>query len=102
MREKHFLSVKIYRLPSGIRKSLIQEARSILHPWNNFISFEKHQKKPSKQSPRKKVKMADCRQQQDDKQQDLCETDDNIQLDDSPVDLKKKNNQDEALLTRHL
>ena len=46
--------------------------------------------------------MADCSQQQDDKQQDLCETDDNIQLDDSPVDLKKKNNQDEALLTRHL
>ena len=90
MREKHFLSVKIYRLPSGIRKSLIQEARSILHPWNNFISFEKHQKKPSKRSPRKKVKMADCSQQQDDKQQDLCETDDNIRLDDSPVDFEKK------------
>ena len=34
--------------------------------------------------------MADCSQQQDDKQQDLCETDDNIRLDDSPVDFEKK------------
>ena len=57
---------------------------------NNFISFEKHQKKPSKRSPRKKVKMAGCSQQQDDKQQDLCETDDNIRLGDSPVDFEKK------------
>ena len=46
--------------------------------------------------------MAGCSQQQDDKQQDLGEPDDNIRLGDSPVDFKKKNNQDEALLIRHL
>ena len=81
--------------------NLLEYLRSIFC-LNNFISFEKHQKKPSKRSPRKKVKMAGCSQQQDDKQQDLCETDDNIRLGDSPVDFEKKNNQDEALLIRHL
>ena len=41
-----------------------------------------------RRSPRKKVKVADCSEQQD-VQQDLFETDYNIQLDDSLVDFEK-------------
>ena len=46
----------------------------------------------------KKVKVADCSEQQYDVQQDLFETDDNIQLDDSPVDFEKTTR---VLLIRH-
>ena len=68
---------------------MIQGATPILHPWNNFTSIKKHRKEPLRQSPRKKVKIADCSEQQDDEQQDSFETDDNIQLDDSPVDFEQ-------------
>ena len=89
--EKHFLPEKIYRPPGRTRKILIQGARPVLHPWNNFTFIEKHRKEPQRRSPRKKVKVADCSEQQYDvQQQDLFETDDNIQLDDSPVDFEKK------------
>ena len=87
--EKHFLPEKIYRPPGGTRKRLIQGARPVLHPWNNFTFIEKHLKEPLRRSLRKKVKVADCSEQQYDVQQDLFETDDNIQLDDSPVDFEK-------------
>ena len=91
MCEKHFLPEKSYRFPGGTRKRLIQRARPVLHPWNNFTFIEKHQKEPLRRSPRKIVKVADCSEQQYDvQQQDLFETDDNIQLDDSPVDFEKK------------
>ena len=86
---KHFLPEKIYRPPVGTRKRLIQGARPVLHPWNNFTFIEKHRKEPLRRSPRKKGKVADCSEQQYDVQQDLFETDDNIQLDDSPVDFEK-------------
>ena len=56
------------------------------------LYLEKHRKEPLRRYPRKKVKVADCSEQQYDvQQQDLFETDDNIQLDDSPVDFEKKN-----------
>ena len=80
-----FLPEKIYRPPGGTRKRLIQRARPILHPWNNFTSTEE----PLRQSPRKKAKVVDCSEQQDDVQQDLFETDYNSQLDDSTVDFEK-------------
>ena len=55
------------------------------------LYLEKHRKEPLRRYPRKKVKVADCSEQQYDvQQQDLFETDDNIQLDDSPVDFEKK------------
>ena len=60
-----------------------------LHPWNNFKLIEKHPKESLRRSPRKKVKEADCSEQQDHVQQDLFETDDNIKLDDSSVDFVK-------------
>ena len=87
--EKHFLPEKIYRLPWGTQKRLIQGARQVLHPWNNFTFIEKHQKEPLRRSTRKKVKVAGCSEQQYDVPQGLFETDDNIQLDDSPVDFEK-------------
>ena len=80
---------KIYRLPWGTQKRLIQGARQVLHPWNNFTFIEKHQKEPLRRSTRKKVKVAGCSEQQYDVPQGLFETDDNIQLDDSPVDFEK-------------
>ena len=61
----------------------------VLHLWNNFTFFEKHRNEPLRRSARKKVKVADCSEQQYDMQQDLFETDDNSQLDDSPVDFQK-------------
>ena len=63
---------------------MIQRATPILHPWNNFTLIKKHRKEPLRRSPRKKVKIADCSEQQD-----SFETDDNIQLDDSPVDFEQ-------------
>ena len=89
MFENHFLPDNIYRPPGGTRKRLIQGARPVLHPWNNFTFIEKHRKEPLRRSPRKNVKVADCSEQQYDVQQDLFEPDDNIQLDDSPVDFEK-------------
>ena len=89
--EKYFLPEKNYR-PGGTRKRLIQGARQVLHSWNNFTFIEKHRKEPLRRSPRKIVKVADCTEQDYDVQQDLFETDDNIQLDDSQVDLKKTTN----------
>ena len=86
---ENFLPKKIYRPPRCTRKRLIQGARPVLHPWNNFTFIEKHRKEPLRRSPRKNVKVADCSEQQYDVQQDLFETDGNIQLDDSPVDFEK-------------
>ena len=77
--EKHFLAEKIYRLPGGTRKKLIHGARPVLRPCNNFTFTEKHRKEPLRRSPRIKVKVADCSEQQYDMQQDLFETDGNIQ-----------------------
>ena len=96
--EKHFLPEKIYRPPGGTRKRLIKGTRPLLHPWNKFTSTEKHRKETLKRFPRKKAKIADCSEQQY-VQQDLFETDCNIQLDDSLVDFEK---QPRALLIRHL
>ena len=87
--EKHFLPENICRPPGGTRKRLTQGAWLILHPWNNFKLIEKHRKEPLRWSPRKKVREADCSEQQDDVQQDLFDTDDNIQFDDSSVDFGK-------------
>ena len=87
--EKHFLPEKIYRPPGDTRKRLIQGGRSALHPQNNFTFIKKHRKELLRPSPRKNVRVADCSEQQYDVQQDLFETDDNIQLDDSPVDFEK-------------
>ena len=87
--ENHFLPENIYGPPGGTRKRLIQGARPVLHPWNNFTFIEKHRKEPLRRSPRKKGKVADCSEQQYDVQQDLFEPDDNIHLDDSPVDFEK-------------
>ena len=42
-----------------------------------------------RQSPRKKAKVADCSSEQQDVQQDLFETDYNIQLDDLLVDFEE-------------
>ena len=42
-----------------------------------------------RRSPRKTAKVADCIEQQDAAEQDLFETDESIQLDDSPVDFEK-------------
>ena len=67
---------------------MIQGARPILLPWNNFNSTEKHRKAFLRRSPRKKATVADCSEQQD-VQQDLFEIDYNIQLDDSLVDFEK-------------
>ena len=89
MCEKHFLPEKIYRPLGGTRKRLIQGARPVLHPWNNFTFIEKHRKEPLRRSPRKKVKVAGCSEQQYDVPQGLFKTDDNIQLDDLPVDFEK-------------
>ena len=71
MREKHFLPEKMYRPPGGTQKRLIQGARPILHPWNNFTLIEKHRKELLRQSPRKKVKVADSSEQQYDVRQNL-------------------------------
>ena len=87
--EKHFLPEKIYRPPGDTRKKLIHGVRLVLHPCNNFTFTEKHRNEPLRRSPRIKAKVADCSEQQYDVQQNLFETDDNIQLDDSPVDLEK-------------
>ena len=91
MCEKYFLLEKNYR-PGGTRKRLIQGARQVLHSLNNFTFIKKHRKEPLRRSPRKIVKVADCTEQHYDVQQDLFETDDNIQLDDSQVDFKKTTN----------
>ena len=88
MCQKHFLSEKIYRPPTGTRKRLIQKVRPILHTCNNFTSIEKHQKESLRRSPRKKAKVEDCSDQQD-VQQALFETDYNIQLDDLLVNFEK-------------
>ena len=52
--EKHFFPEKIYRPLGGTRKRLLQGARPILHPWNNFTSIEKNPKEPLRRSPRKR------------------------------------------------
>ena len=78
--EKHFLPEKIYRPPGDTRKKLIHGVRLVLHPCNNFTFTEKHRKEPLRRSPRIKAKVADCSEQQYDVQQNLFETDDNIQL----------------------
>ena len=89
----------MYRPPGGTRKRLIQGARPVLHQRKKFTFIEKHRKEPLRWFPRKKVKVADCSEQQYDVQQGLCETDDNIQFDDSPVDFEK---QPRVLLIGHL
>ena len=71
VREKHFLPEKMYRPPGGTQKRLIQGARPILHPWNNFTLIEKHRKELLRQSPRKRVKVADSSEQQYDVRQNL-------------------------------
>ena len=89
-------------LEVSTRKRLIHGARPILHPWNNFTSIEKHWKEPLRRSPRQKAKVADCSEQQG-VQQDLFDTDYNIQLDDSQVDFEKttKGLTDKASQTVH-
>ena len=74
------LPEKIYRPPGDTRKKLIHGVRLVLHPCNNFTFTEKHRKEPLRRSPRIKAKVADCSEQQYDVQQNLFETDDNIQL----------------------
>ena len=64
--EKHFLPEKIYKPLRGTQKWLIQGARPILHPWNNFVSIEKHWKESMRPSPRRKAKVQDCSEQHDD------------------------------------
>ena len=62
---------KIYRPPGGTWRRLIQGAWPILHSWNNSTLIERHWKEPLRRSPMKKVKVADCSEQQYDAQQDL-------------------------------
>ena len=59
-----------------------------MRPWNKLTSIEKHWREPLRQSIRKKAKITECSEQQDDAQQDFFGIDDNIHLDNAKIDFE--------------